>query len=126
MIGCLGYIAFYFLSVPIFSIWCAFVLKVLWGWFIAPTFQLPELSLIEAWGISLLISLAYSRLPSLSVEKQREKTIPQEISKEVAGEMAKKELAKINWRQMAINHASLQMGAPAAILITGWVVHFFL
>lgn len=35
-----------------------FVLVKVWGWFVAPVFGLPTLSVIEAFGISLLLAYA--------------------------------------------------------------------
>lgn len=33
-----------------------FVISILWGWFMVPIFHLPELSIIPATGISLVVS----------------------------------------------------------------------
>jgi len=38
-----------------------FALKVLWGWFMVPIFDLPNLTIPAAIGISLTISLLISR-----------------------------------------------------------------
>lgn len=37
-----------------------FVYATLWGWFVAPTFDLPNLSIPTAIGIDLLLSLVFS------------------------------------------------------------------
>ena len=37
------------------TIFCGWVLKILWGWFIVPTFGLPILSIPSAIGFSLVI-----------------------------------------------------------------------
>lgn len=42
---------------PVLFIFRGFVLSKLWLWFIIPTFNLPELRIIPAIGLSLLVSL---------------------------------------------------------------------
>lgn len=34
-----------------------FVLSILWGWFISPVFNLPNLSILQAIGISMVIAM---------------------------------------------------------------------
>ncbi len=47
------------------SILCGFVLTVLWGWFVVPTFGLPQLSLVPAIGVSMVASyLSHQYIPS--------------------------------------------------------------
>lgn len=36
------------------SIWSGYVLSILWGWFIVPTFGLPMLSIPAAIGVALI------------------------------------------------------------------------
>jgi Na+(H+)/acetate symporter ActP len=38
------------------SIWSGYVLSILWGWFIVPTFGLPMLSIPVAIGLALIVS----------------------------------------------------------------------
>jgi hypothetical protein len=44
------------LAIPA-AIWNAFVLKMLWGWFVAPIFHLPTLTIPVAIGISLIVGI---------------------------------------------------------------------
>lgn len=37
------------------AIWNGFVLSVLWGWFMVPTFSLPHLGVAPAIGVALVI-----------------------------------------------------------------------
>jgi hypothetical protein len=77
-----------------------FALSILWGWFMIPTFQLPEIGIVQAIGIGLVISfLTHQRMQS------RE------------GEDARKVLRN------QITGALIQ---PIAALLLGWVVHKFM
>ena len=40
---------------------------LMWGWFVAPTFGLPSLSLAQAIGIDLILSLITARISSEDV-----------------------------------------------------------
>jgi len=42
-------------------LWKAFVGKVLWGWFISPIFNLPELSVLQMYGVMMVISLLFKK-----------------------------------------------------------------
>lgn len=44
----------YLLLTPI---WSGFVLSIMWGWFIAPAFHLPQINIPLAIGISLVIGM---------------------------------------------------------------------
>lgn len=50
-----------FVAIILIAVLSGFVIKTMWGWFIAPTFGLPGLSIPIAIGISFLVSyLTYS------------------------------------------------------------------
>jgi len=51
----LGWITFLLISVVLSNILSGYVLSILWGWFITPTFGLPLLSIPIAIGLSLVI-----------------------------------------------------------------------
>lgn len=56
LIGCLaGIIAL--ILIPLIAILQGWVLTVLWGWFIIPTFRAPELSIAVAIGLTLVIGM---------------------------------------------------------------------
>lgn len=42
----------------------------LWGWFVAPVFHVPELTLVPAMGISLLVSFLTTQLHTDTDEKK--------------------------------------------------------
>jgi|WetSurSiteA1Bulk_404760.scaffolds.fasta_scaffold00214_26 hypothetical protein len=43
--------------IPIIAVYQAWVLTILWGWFIVSTFHLPELSIPAAIGLTLIIGM---------------------------------------------------------------------
>lgn len=47
----------YLIIIPLHFLVMGLVLQTLWGWFIVPTFSLPELTLIHAIGIGLIMEL---------------------------------------------------------------------
>lgn len=66
------------------AMWKGYVLTVLWGWFVAPTFGLPVLALAPAIGMSLLVSfLTYQS----DATKTREGSSAQRFAKSVAHEL---------------------------------------
>lgn len=75
-----------------------FVLKVLWGWFIAPKFQLPTLSLASAIGLGIVVGFLTSH------SYPEEKELGDRISRIVAHNLI----------------------IPTFALLAGWVTHFFI
>jgi len=51
-----GYLAVLAIAIPVSILWTGYVLAVLWGWFVVPTFGLPALSIPAAFGIALIAS----------------------------------------------------------------------
>lgn len=46
------------------ALWRGYVLSILWGWFIVPTFGAPALSLVAAIGLSLVVGMFTAHLSS--------------------------------------------------------------
>ena len=47
-----------FIPLVIYNVWAnAYVGSTLWEWFIVSKFGLPSLTMMQAWGISLLVSM---------------------------------------------------------------------
>ena len=44
------------------QIWKAFILALVWGWFVAPKFGLPRLSVVDAAGVSIFANFVLSDL----------------------------------------------------------------
>lgn len=82
------------------SIWKGYVLTVLWGWFVVPTFGLPALALAPAIGLAMVVSFL---------------THQSDASKEPDGEFSDRMLK-------AIAHTLVM---PALVLGIGWVVARF-
>lgn len=83
------------------SMWKGYVLTVLWGWFVVPTFGLPVLSLVPAIGLAMVVSFL---------------THQSDASKEPDGDSSIR-MAK------ALSHALVM---PALVLGIGWVVRQFM
>ena len=58
-----------FVLIPVLLIWKGFALSVLWGWFVAPLFGLPLLSIPSAIGICIVVGLIRYRYDASDHEK---------------------------------------------------------
>ena len=89
-------------SIAVGAIWKGFVLSVLWRWFMVPIFGLPELSLVVAIGVGLVISfLTYQHI---EIEPAEEESFGYRFGKAL--------FAAIFY--------------PAIALFFGWIVHLFM
>lgn len=94
----LGFVALLVVS----SIFNGYVLSVLWGWFIIPVFNLPELTVVPAIGIAMVVSyLTYQYNES---DESDDKIFGEKIGKLIV---------------MAILR-------PLLVLFFGWIVHLFM
>jgi len=100
-VAAVGFIAGVLVLLAISAIWKGYVLTVLWGWFVVPTFGLPALSLAPAIGMSMVVSFL---------------THQSDATKEQEGSSSER-LAK------AVAHALL---VPALVLGIGAVVRHFM
>lgn len=82
------------------SMWKGYVLTVLWGWFIVPTFDLPTLALAPAIGISMTVSYLTYQYDSSKKSEDAENPFVRAVS------------------------YSLLM--PALVLGVGWIVQKFM
>lgn len=55
-------IAAILVTVPL-ALWRGFVLSVMWGWYVVPTFGLPALSPVVAVGVIWTVHLFYMPIP---------------------------------------------------------------
>jgi predicted branched-subunit amino acid permease len=56
-------VAILLLVVPL-SLYYAWASSILWGWFIVPLFGLPEVSVLQMWGVMLFLSLLKPNVPA--------------------------------------------------------------
>lgn len=86
------------------SVWSGFVLSIMWGWFITPTFEgAPELSIPAAIGISMIAGyLTYRKTPK--DPEDRHKSDERKLFEALGGMLL----------------------LPAMYLALGWVVHLFM
>lgn len=50
--------------------WSGLALSTLWGWFVVPVFKLPALTILEAYGLALVVQVAKGT--SNNIEKSEE------------------------------------------------------
>ena len=96
-----GWIAGILAVLALSSMWNGYVLTVLWGWFLVPTFGMPALALAPAIGLSLVVSFLTHQSDAA---KEQEGSSMERFSKAVA-------------------HSLLM---PALVLGVGWVVQKFM
>lgn len=86
------------------SVFGGWVLSLLWGWFMVPVFHLPQLTIVPAIGIILIV-----RYLASGVEIDDEK-----------GEGLDKKVKKF------LRRLYLSIVRIAIVLLFGWIVHFFM
>lgn len=84
------------ISVPL-MIWRAFVITVLWGWFVVPQFGLQPLGMVSAIGLTAVVRVFTSHLNNTESDKDKQ-------NESIAGAIANSILV------------------PALALLTGWIV----
>ena len=84
------------------SIFNGYVLSVLWGWFVVPTFGVPKLSVTAAIGIALVVSYITDRKDSNEKEDKRP-----------FGEILREGLTEA-------------IAKSLFVLFFGWIVHLFM
>ena len=70
-------LVFGFILIPLLAIYHGWVLTILWGWFVAPTFHLPELNIAVAIGLSLIVGMfrGYTKSDNKDSQTTKDKTI---------------------------------------------------
>lgn len=99
----LGWVIFIFAMVTAAIVMRGWVLTVLWGWFIVPTFSLPELSIPAALGFTLIVSMFTQHLTN----KKSEST--GKTKSTLAGEIM-----------------GTAIGGPLVVLLLGWIIKSFM
>lgn len=100
--GCFGLVILAIAVVVLGSVANGFVLSKLWEWFVAPTFELPLLSIPVAMGISVVVAmLTYQS--SKSDKKSESKSLNEAVIE-------------------LILEVTLK---PATTLLVGWIIYQF-
>lgn len=60
--------------VPV-ALWRGYVLSILWGWFIVPTFGAPALSLVMAIGLAIVVGMFTASIPSKKKDDEDDKAL---------------------------------------------------
>jgi len=55
--------------IPVLQVFNGVILSIMWGWFIVPIFHLPQLSITQAIGISLIVSILGNQAGDNNKEK---------------------------------------------------------
>lgn len=100
--GALAFFAIAFLILMIVPsvMWSGYVLSIMWGWFVVPTFGLPPLHIGVAIGISSIVSFI---VPRTDCQKKKDK------DGDGIGAIVLKDTIKT-------------FGKPAFFLLFGWIV----
>ncbi len=101
----IGGLVLFVLGVAAFAVFGGWVFSILWGWFVVPVFGLPQLSVVQAIGLSLMIGYMTHHLKSDDKDNGDDE--------DSAGAKTLKNLL------FAIFY-------PLLILSLGWVIHLFM
>lgn len=93
-----------------------FALAVLWRWFVAPTFSLPELGIANAFGIAFLIQQLIHQ-PSVESFKK----VMEDYKRRKMGQVMNHEEARLQ-----MQHAGLLILRPFGVIAIGWLIHLFM
>lgn len=89
------------LSSPFIYVWRGYVLTILWGWFIVPTFGIKAITIPQAIGLSLIVSfLTYQASKSVFADEEEPKK--------------------------SILQVILSFIIPATCLLIGWIVNHWM
>ncbi len=85
------------------SIFNGYALSILWGWFMVPVFHLPQLSLVPAIGISMVVGYLTQQSPE-----------------------AKKKNDEVSTGMIILNGVLWAVFKPSFALLFGSIVHSFM
>ena len=88
------------ISLPFSALWSGYVLSVLWGWFIVPTFEARPLAVLPAIGLALVVGY-------LTKQEQQTEDTRDKDDKIIS----------------ALVHMFL---SPLIALLFGWILHSFM
>lgn len=109
-LAALGEVTLFLIGVVPRAIFHGYALSVLWGWFVVPTFGAPDLAVVPAIGIGLMVGFLSRQLPRRKTQEEKEEEEQEEN--------------KV-WKDFAYNMAMTILW-PSTILLAGWIVHLFM
>lgn len=74
LVNVLAGISVLIITIPliVYGVWStAYVGSILWAWFMVPTFGLPALTMPQAWGVSILVSMWTKQMFTCKSEDER-------------------------------------------------------
>lgn len=92
----------FFALIGISALWRAYVLTVMWAWFVVPTFHVSGLSMPMAYGLSLLVAMLTSNKTGNEAESTNSAT------------------------EKFANAMALSFILPAIVLLFGWITTKFI
>lgn len=96
-LACLG-VVIGLVLIPLIAMFQGWVLTVLWGWFVVPTFRAPELSIAVAIGLTLIVDM----FKGYDIKTQEKSTNDKLVE------------------------AIATIIVPLVFLFLGWIVHLFM
>lgn len=97
--SCVGVLNLVVMQIVVTAILNGWVLMIMWGWFIVPLFELPALRVVEAIGVSMVISMLTVKH---EYKEDKHKTTEDRVSLVVA-----------------------MLSYPVIVVLIGWIVHQF-
>jgi membrane protein CcdC involved in cytochrome C biogenesis len=101
MLSCVGVLVLIVLALTINVLLDGFALATLWGWFVVPVFHVPSLSVIQAIGFGLVMTVLTKQFNESKSEKQSSTEAITRIF-------------------------TYAVGIPLFYLCFGWVIHLFM
>lgn len=98
----IGVITTIVVSAALGIIWYGYVLSIIWGWYIAPTFGLPTLNIPTAFGIALIFRYMGPSTESTTDVKDK------------------------SWREVISGAIVKIFGGPAIALLFAWIIKFWM
>jgi len=105
-----------------------YAMSVMWGWFVVPTFDVPELSIVAAIGIAMLIGYTTHRVDADKIDEWLASTRdPHDVDTDTFMDKLLKDSSIHDGKLSEDVMRFVILGAsPLFVLPFGWVVHLFM
>jgi hypothetical protein len=98
ILGCIGLLTAAVLMAIISTVVNGWALSLLWAWFVVPIFELPDLSLMQAIGIAMIINFSTSNLAKEKIQAEK------------------------GWPDIIGNYLGGAIGYPVISVYVGWII----